>query len=312
MKKFLSVLFVIALATTAFAQSGPRTESSDTAIDTASAAIQPANPNVRPYYMNNYVNPDVAQSRRTSGSNLTYHTGGVVIRNAHIAFIFWGPSFGSGGSDNGYATTLQGFRNQFGTTGEYNVITQYYGQDPSSGYGNIAQSNLAGGAADYFDGTTPPANVTDAIVQSEVQKVIAAQGSTDYNAIYEVVLPASSFSSNGNQGSCGATGGISLAYCAYHSHYVDGSGQNVKYSIEPYASCSGCQVSGWSDAQNQEHFIGHETREAVTDALGNAWYDSRGSEADDKCAWSPTPFLAGAYGYQYEWSNANSGCIQSN
>ena len=32
-------------------------------------------------------------------------------------------------------------------------------------------------------------------------------------------------------------------------------------------------------------FVGHETRESVTDAYG-AWYDVAGYEADDKCAWS--------------------------
>ncbi len=29
----------------------------------------------------------------------------------------------------------------------------------------------------------------------------------------------------------------------------------------------------------------HEVRESVSDSLGTAWYDSRGYEADDKCAW---------------------------
>ncbi len=248
------------------------------------------------------------QASRTS--NLTFHTGGVVIRNANLVCIFWGPSFAAGGADNGYATEIQNFRNQFGTTGEYNTITQYYGNDAISGYGNIATGSLIN-QADMFDTTTPPANVTDATVQSEVRKYIAANG-VDYNAIYEVFIPKTSFSSDGNQGSCGATGGVTLAYCAYHSHYVDGTGNNVKYSIEPWPGCSGCQVGGFTTAQNQEHFTCHETREAVTDALGNAWFDRSGNEADDKCAWSPTPFIGtGGYGYQYEWSNANSGCIKT-
>src|SRR3954465_1335252 len=56
--------------------------------------------------------------------NLTNH-GGPVITSAHVIFIFWGPSFG--GADASYASTLQAFRNQFGTTGEYNTITQYSG-----------------------------------------------------------------------------------------------------------------------------------------------------------------------------------------
>lgn len=244
-------------------------------------------------------------------ANLVYHTGGTVIRNAKVVCIFWGPSFGPTGADNAYATQIQLFRNQFGTAGEYNTITQYTGEDPVSGFGNIALANLAGGTADMFDSTTPPQNVTDALVQSEVKKYLQSNA-VDYNTIYEVFLPSSSFSSDGTQGSCGATGGVTLAYCAYHSHYVDAAGKNVKYSIEPFPSCSGCQVSGFTTAQNQEHFVCHETREAVTDALGNAWFDRSGNEADDKCAWSPTPFLGtGGFGYQYEWSNANSGCIKT-
>jgi hypothetical protein len=247
-------------------------------------------------------------SAAAAGSNLLFHTGGTVIRNANVVLIFWGPSFAVAGSaDASYAAQIQGFRNQFGTTPEYNTITQYSGEDPVSGFGNIAQGSLIN-QADSFDTTTPPTNVPDATVQSEVKKYIAAHG-VDYNTVYEVFLPSTSFSSDGTSDSCG---GPNLAYCAYHSHYVDGAGKNVKYSIEPYPSCSGCSVTGWTAAQNQEHFVCHETREAVTDALGNAWFDRRGSEADDKCAWSPSPFIGtGGFGYQYEWSNANSGCIRT-
>ena len=79
----------------------------------------------------------------------------------------------------------------------------------------------------------------------------------------------------------------------------------------PYLSCSGC-VSFVSDTQNFEHFISHETREAVTDEDGNAWFDRRGNEADDKCAWSPTPFIGtGGYSYQYEWSNLTKSCVKT-
>jgi hypothetical protein len=235
-------------------------------------------------------------------TNLTNH-GGPVITSAHVIFLFWGPSFANAGSaDHTYATTLQSFRNQFGTTGEYNTITQYCGSN-----GCIAKSNLAGGTADFFDTATPPQNVTDSAVRGEVNKYLASH-TKDNNAIYEVVIPSSSFSSNGSSTSCGGPG---LAYCAYHSW--TGSGTTAtKYSIQPYPSCSGCSVSGWSNVQNQEHFVTHETREAVTDPTGSTWFDSSGNEADDKCAWSPSPFFGtGGFGYQYEWSNANGGCIRT-
>jgi hypothetical protein len=236
----------------------------------------------------------IAKARNT----LTNHGGGVLV-SAKLVFIFWGPSFANAASpDHAYATTLQAFRNQFGTTGEYNTITQYSG---------IQLTNLGSGTADMFDTTTPPTNVTDAIVQGEVNHYLASNA---YNSstVYEVVIPSSSYSSSGSSTSCG---GPSLAYCAYHGAYSGAPG-TVIYSIEPYPSCSGCQVSGWSAVQNQEHFVCHETRESVTDPV-NGWWNSRsGAEADDECAWSPTPFIGtGGYSYQYEWSNANNACIKT-
>src|SRR6202035_557551 len=209
------------------------------------------------------------------GSNPTYQ-GGPVILQAKVVFIFWGPSFSNASSpDFAYAQQLQSFRNQYGTNGEYNVITQYYETSPQQ---FIQLSNLAAGTADMFDTSTPPTNVTDAIVQGEVQRYLTTH-TVDYSTVYEVVIPSTSYSSSGSSDSCG---GPNLAYCAYHSWYGSGS-TAVKYSIEPYPSCSGCQVSGWTDAQNQEHFVCHGTREAVTDQQLNAWFDRSGNEADDKC-----------------------------
>jgi hypothetical protein len=239
--------------------------------------------------------------------NLIFHTGGSVIRNANVVMIFWGPSFGPGGSDAAYAAELQGFRNQFGTTGEYNTITQYYGEDSVSGFGNIAQSNLAVGTGDWFDTSTPPTNVTDSAVQGEVVRYLQTH-TFNNNTVYEVFIPGSSYSSSGSSTSCG---GPNLQYCAYHGNFSSG-GHDVKYSIEPYPSCGGCHASGFTVTQDQEHFVCHETREAVTDADLNAWFDRRGFEADDKCAWSPAPFIgSGGFGYQYEWSNADKGCVRT-
>ncbi len=233
-------------------------------------------------------------------SNITYHGGGV-ITSAKVVFIFWGSSFNNAASpDYSYARTLQAYRNQFGTTGEYNTITQYSG---------ILKSNLGSGTADWFDTTAPPTNVTDSTVRAEVNRYFSGgHGAFNSSTIYEVVIPKTSYSSSGSSTSCGGPG---LAYCAYHGSYSGTSG-TVKYSIEPYPSCSGCQVSGWSDVQNAEHFVCHETREAVTDPVNGWWDGTTGEEADDKCAWSPAPFIGtGGYAYQYEWSNANGGCIKT-
>lgn len=234
------------------------------------------------------------------GSNLLYHNG-PVIHAAHVVPIFWGPSWGSGGSDGGNASTIQRYLANYGTSSHYAVITQY-----SDTSGKIQTSDLTGGPKAYFDGSTPPTNATDAAIQAEVTKAIAAVG-FDSSAIYEVFLPSTSYSSDGSSTSCG---GPSLAYCAYHGNYSGAHG-DTKYGSMPYPSCGGCQTSGFTTVQNIEHFISHETREAVTDPDGTGWYDRRGNEADDKCAWSPTPFTdSHGFAYQYEWSNATGSCVQ--
>lgn len=239
------------------------------------------------------------------GGNLVNH-GGPTITSAKVIPIFWGPTWGGGGSDSGIATSIQNYVVAFGQTGEYNTITQYSG---------IQKSNLGSAGTALFDPSTPPTNVTDAVIQQEVVKMVgSANLRTD--TIYEVFLPSTSYSSSGTATSCG---GPSLTYCAYHGNFSNGT-KDVKYASMPYPSCGGCQSAGFSVTQNFEHFVSHETREAVTDPDGNAWFDRRGYEADDKCAWSPTPFTDAttgsnvdgtAFAYQYEWSNANSGCVKT-
>jgi hypothetical protein len=251
-----------------------------------------------------------------SGGNLIYHNG-PVIPTAYVVPIFWGPAWSKGGSDNAMSISLTNYIDGnsstdlgYGETHEYNVIIQYY----ETGSVHITESHLGLNEGALYDSSTPPTDVTDADVQAEVLKM--ANNSPRTDTVYEVFLPSSSYSSDGSYTSCG---GPHLTYCAYHGNFGYGS-FDVKYASMPYPSCGGCQSSGFSTTQNFEHFISHETREAVTDPDGSAWFDRRGNEADDKCAWSPTPFTDSstgtnqdgtAFAYQYEWSNANSGCVKT-
>ena len=234
-------------------------------------------------------------------TNLSYHNG-PTIQQAHVVPIFWGPSWT--GADAGLQASITSYIAAFGNSGEYNVITQY----SSTQTGHIQLTNLAGGDGAYNDTSAPPTNVTDAALQAEVNAYLTTH-TFDPNAIYEVFLPSTSYSSDGTSTSCG---GPKLAYCAYHGNFAGANG-DTKYASMPYPGCGGCQSAGFTVAQNFEHFISHETREAVTDPDLNAWYDRQGNEADDKCAWSPTPFIDSATGfaYQYEWSNANGACVKT-
>src|SRR5213075_1280688 len=100
MKKALAIVFTAALAASAFGQ------------------------NLEVTHGNPRTNPSNFAGGGGAGGNLAFHNGGTVIRNANVVLIFWGSI------PSAYASELQGFRNQFGTTPEYNTITQYYGEDP--------------------------------------------------------------------------------------------------------------------------------------------------------------------------------------
>jgi hypothetical protein len=239
--------------------------------------------------------PGWAKPGGGNAQNLIDH-GGAVIANAKVVSIFWGPTWSnSQNSDNGVAADLTNFFGQFGTSPEYNTITEY----------RVNQHDL--GRTAWYDSSTPPTNVTDSILQGEVVKYLSTH-TYDGSTVYEVFLPGTSYSSYGSSTSCG---GPNLQYCAYHGNF-NYNGTDIKYASIPYASCSGCKASGFTLAQNLEHFACHETREAATDADGTAWYDRRGYEADDKCAWSPAPFIGtGGFGYQWEWSNLARGCVKT-
>src|SRR5207253_9267 len=94
----LVVAALFAFSTAAFAQNPPEVN----------------NPNVHHFPVQGWARPGGGGAQ-----NLIYHTGGTVIHNAKVVMIFWG-TFPSG-----YTTAMQNFRNQFGTTSEFNVITQY-------------------------------------------------------------------------------------------------------------------------------------------------------------------------------------------
>ena len=272
MKRLLVLSFALLVAASAFAQNAPELN---------------GNPDTHKFDVRGWARPGGG-----GGQNLVDH-GGPVITAPKVVCIFWG--FGNGDS---YTSAMQSFRNN-GINNYILMLPQYRNA------GGSAPASMGGSANDKFDTTTPPAAVTDAAVQAEVKKYFG--GAEDASTIYEVFIPIGSYSQDGTSTSCG---GPHLAYCAYHGHFSDG-GRDVKYSIEPYPSCSGCSSSGFSVSQNADHFMIHESREAISDPDLNAWYDRRGNEADDKCAWSPTPFIdqSTGFAYQYEWSNSAGGCV---
>jgi hypothetical protein len=260
-----------------------------------------------------------------AGSNLTYHGGKVLLTNKTVA-IYWSPS-NAIGSGSSYSSLINQYFGDVaaasGTTGNvYAVETQYY----NSTNAHIAYSSTFTGAV--YDSQPYPANgcsdsvsqtttcLSDAQLRAEIQRLYSSGAiQADSNTTYFVFTDK-------NIGSCYSSSSCAFSqYCAYHSNVALGS-TTVQYANQPYADTvtSACD-SGYrpnnNDADATINVTSHEHRESINDPLGNAWYDRRGYEGSDKCAWDFGTVAADRanqtinghrYILQQEWSNAGSAC----
>jgi hypothetical protein len=116
-------------------------------------------------------------------------------------------------------------------------------------------------------------------------------------------------------------------YCAYHTHGTTTKGTAL-YAAMPHnqdsaTSCTPNFASPNTDvaANSEVNTLAHEIEETTTDPMGTAWYDSRGQENGDKCAWTWGTTYTAANGGKYDvtfadgkqymiqrnWVNAGSG-----
>jgi hypothetical protein len=221
---------------------------------------------------------------------MTYH-GGKIMPTADSQTIFWGPSWANstfvGDKITGLDSWYTGFSNSnySKTSDEYTGTNGQVGAATSYGGHNVDASTASGG------GST-------AAILAEVCKVVTSpdKSGNGYYAVY-VDLP------RGNAG-----------YCAYHSAGMCGT-QLVQFAFfwnldgDP-----GCDPVDTTTGHSQglaalANVSGHELSEARTDpASPGAWYDSRGQENGDKCAWTfnvpSVSFPNGtSWKIQGEWSN---------
>jgi hypothetical protein len=266
-----------------------------------------------------------------SGGNLSYHNGPTMHANTVYA-IYWQPSGYSFDSQGTYQSLLNGFFTNVAadngkTSNVYYSDTQYY--DNASG--NISYSSSVGGsyldtsafpASGCSDSATPGVCLTDAQIQAEVKKDITAKGwSAGPSHVFFMFTPL-------NVGSCYSGSQCAFTYyCAYHS-WTGSGGSVVLYANMPDAGTSlgGCgsgqYPNGNAAADSEINIVSHEHNESITDEQGSAWYDRRGNEDGDKCAWNFGTALGsttsgqynqligtGKYYLQREWSNHSSGCV---
>jgi hypothetical protein len=263
----------------------------------------------------------------SAGSNLSWHNGPVMHSNT-VHAIYWIPSGYSVSAS--YRSTIDGFFANVAAaaaSGSSNDVyfsdTQYY-----DGSGNIAFNSTWGGSV--VDNNSVPASgcrdsytsvcLTDAQLQSEISRVMKANGwSGGLSNEYFIFTPK-------NVGSCIGSSCSYSYYCAYHSQIGSGSSAtlyaNMPYAAYVPAACGSGQSPNGDDADSTINVTSHEHNETITDPLGTAWYDRRGYEDGDKCAWNFGHTLGttnygsynqvigtGEYYLQQEWSNRSSGCV---
>ncbi len=255
--------------------------------------------------------PQVFPTSYGSG-NLNDH-GGPEIPSAEFRAIYWNASVAnSTATPNG--TSIQsfigGFANAFAdgltysqtdTSADYTIIQQYGSSNPIS-------ASLPYLGADV-DTQLTQKRISDSSIQSYLAGLFNSSKETpNADVIYGVYFPSGMKISLQGGTSCSS-------FCGYHSNFTY-NGISIKYAVFPYPNCTGCSLSGKTVADMLTIVTSHEIREAVTDSLGTAWWDSVGYEADDKCAWHNLyQTTNGSYWVQPEYSNGNAtvypgpGCV---
>jgi hypothetical protein len=267
-----------------------------------------------------------AAAKGGGGSNLVYHGGPVMHANTTYA-IYWVPAGYSVSS--GYQSLIDGFFQNVAadsgkTSNVYYSDTQY-----SDGAGPSGYSSQFGDS--YLDTSPLPASgcsdpytsvcLSDAQLRAEIARVIAVRNWPTGSGSVFFLFTAKGIGSCYSGSSCAFS-----YYCAYHSSFTS-NGSPVIYANQPYAdtvpaACDAGQHPNGDDADATINVTSHEHNEAITDWQGNAWYDRRGYENGDKCAWTFGTALgstgtgaynqvigSGKYYLQREWSNASSGCV---
>lgn len=288
-----------------------------------------------------------AAQRAASFGDLSYH-GGLVMRTNRTYALFWQSS--AAPPSQQFSATYVGLINRFladvaadsfKRSNRYSANNQYYDRSGHITY-NSTYGGLLGDTQPYPTQTcadpTRPLNpcLTDSQVQAELTRFLNANPSLPrgLGTVYIILTPPGVSSCDNSLGACSFN-----TFCAYHSNTSD-----ALYTNQPYPDTGGCDPSGQhpsfdgsdataKDADMQMSLVSHEHSEAITDPLGNAWFeDAPGTSEDgyenaDKCQTSFGAPLGSTYpsqpdrqfnqqinGHTYwlqeEWSNLDGGCVQ--
>jgi hypothetical protein len=246
-----------------------------------------------------------ASRLRTRTNGISYHGGPVMTATKNIYYIWYG-TWSSG--DQSILTNLAQTE---GGSPYFNINTTYHNGSNTPVSNSISYQGST--TNNYVQGKS----LSDANIQTIVANAISSGAlPKDTNGIYFVLT-----SSDVNE-----TSGFCTQYCGWHTHGTI-SGSDIKYAFigNPARCPSACEAqstspNGSAGADGAASIIAHELEEASTDPDLNAWYDSRGEENADKCAWTFGTTHTASNGSQYNvtfgsrqyliqqnWINASGG-----
>jgi len=279
MKKHLSLVVGLGLSVAGIGCGDIEGSEQDT-VDTRTSAVQDAElaPTGKGIgTMNKFQNPSGNAKPGggpggASSNGINYHGGPVMLGTVNVYYIWYGNWAG-----NSATTILTDLASNIGGTPYYNINTTYYNG------ANQHVSNAVAYASSTTDNYSQGTSLTDTAIRTVVSSAITSgRLPLDANGVY-FVLTSSDVT---------ASSGFCTQYCGWHTH-ASISGVDVKYSFvgNPDRCPSSCSMqttgpNGNAGADGMASIIAHELEEAHTDPDLNAWYDRRGYENADKCAWT--------------------------
>ncbi|WIA12786.1 hypothetical protein OEZ85_006417 [Tetradesmus obliquus] len=228
-----------------------------------------------------------------SGSNgITYWGGPVMTKAAVTAYIIWyGNNWPAG---HPALTVIPDFLQILGASAWWRMSNTYY----DGANANVLPAVNFGGSVTL---ATSKTTLSDADVFNLVASTITSgKHPADLNGVYFLLTSKDVAQGSVRSNFCGS-------YCGWHTHGSVAGVGNIKYSwvgdSERCPAACAAQALGPNGVQaypagtdGMISVIAHELTEAATDPQLNAWYDTRGYENADKCAWT--------FGTQYTASNA--------
>jgi hypothetical protein len=210
-----------------------------------------------------------------SNNGITYYNGPVMTGATNVYYIWYG-----NWTNNSATTILTDLMRGFTGSPLFNTNTTYYN---GSGQRVLNSINFVQSINDNYSLGT---SLSDANILSIVTNAITNGAlPKDPNGVYFILTSADVI----------GTSGFGTNYCGWHNH-APIMNTDIKYSFVGDASTqapSSCIAltpslapNGNLGADGMASVIFHELAETVTDPDLNAWFDSRGAENADKCAWN--------------------------